>query len=152
MGISPDGRYAIEYEMSDEKVVPLDLSNPHPLQTIDMDRLRTLLVKNLGVLDDCSRSWYRRTFRGLLLRNRRTFRSGIDDYDIGRKGLMFMQHNGAWRMAIADAAGDVLWAGEERKRSCVAGSIQFASMRRESKIPNTTKLKMASTVSGEKLD
>jgi hypothetical protein len=56
------------------------------------------------------------------------------------------------RMAIADAAGDVLWAGEERTRSCVGGSIQFASMRRESKIPNTTKLKMASTASGEKFD
>jgi serine/threonine protein kinase len=49
LGVSSDGRYAVECEMSNKKVVRLDLSKPQPLQTIDLNRLRTLKVRNLGI-------------------------------------------------------------------------------------------------------
>jgi hypothetical protein len=56
------------------------------------------------------------------------------------------------KMARADGLGDLCWVGEERTRDCIPGTIRFASLKRETKIPNTTKLKVSYTASGEKYD
>lgn len=52
-------------------------------------------------------------------------------------------------MSIADFVGDIEFAGEEHAIECITGQIQFASVKREMKIANTTKLKTCYTANGE---
>lgn len=52
-------------------------------------------------------------------------------------------------MSISDFVGDIEYIGEEHAIECVTGQIQFASVKREMKIANTTKLKTCHTANGE---
>jgi TPR repeat protein/serine/threonine protein kinase len=49
LDISPDGQYEVECELDSEDSVPLDLSSPTPLRTLDFTRVRALIVRNLGL-------------------------------------------------------------------------------------------------------
>jgi TPR repeat protein len=46
--------------MSDSEAVPLDVTQPQPLQTLDLDHLRSLVVRNLGIPADSAdiSKWY----------------------------------------------------------------------------------------------